>query len=90
MKGKIRTPQKVNQIPENAQWLGGIGAGSWFLLRQEENYKISRYSEDGDLECEGFFEVNDSDFQFNRPFEFTYLSHCKECTIFQNNKKVLP
>ena len=89
MKNKIRAPQRANLIPENAQWLGGVGAGSWFLLRKEEKYKISRYSEDGDLECESFFEVKASDFQFNQPFEFTYLSHCNQCTIIQNNVKYL-
>jgi len=78
---------KPKNIEETAQLLIGIGASSWFhILKEDENYRIKRYSEEGKEECSRIFTVNDSTFNINNPFKFTYISHCKECTILQNNK----
>ena len=78
---------KPKNIEETAQLLIGIGASSWFhILKEDENYRIKRYSEEGKEECSRIFTVNDSTFNINKPFKFTYISHCKECTILQNNK----
>ena len=78
---------KPKNIEENSQLLKGIGASSWFHISEEgRKYRIKRYSEKGELECSRIFSVNDSNFDINTPFEFTYISHCKECTILQNNK----
>jgi hypothetical protein len=77
---------KPKNIEEIAQLLTGIGASSWFhISKEEENYRIKRYSEEGKEECSRIFTVNDSTFNINKPFKFTYISHCKECTILQNN-----
>tara|TARA_B100000900_G_scaffold129543_1_gene109558 strand:+ start:4417 stop:4701 length:285 start_codon:yes stop_codon:yes gene_type:complete len=81
-------PERLKSIPNEAQWLGGIGAGSWFVLIKESNkYCIQRYSSKGILECEGTFNVNDSSFNINETYAFTYLSHCSLCTVIQKNKK---
>ena len=33
-------PNKLKNIPEKSQWLGGIGAGSWFYIeKKDENYE---------------------------------------------------
>jgi len=78
---------KPKNIEETAQLLTGIGASSWFhISKEEENYRIKRYSEEGKEECSRIFTVNDSTFNINKPFKFTYISHCKECTVLQNNK----
>ena len=78
---------KPKNIEETAQLLIGIGASSWFhILKEDENYRIKRYSEEGKEECSRIFTVNDSTFNINKPFKFTYISHCKECTVLQNNK----
>ena len=78
---------KTKNIEETAQLLIGIGASSWFhILKEDKNYRIKRYSEEGKEECSRIFTVNDSTFNINKPFKFTYISHCKECTILQNNK----
>ena len=54
-------PHKLKNIPEKAQWLGGVGAGSWFYIeKKDENYEISRFSPKGDLECRGVFKTEDS------------------------------
>ena len=78
---------KPKNIEETAQLLKGIGASSWFhVSKEEKNYRITRHSEEGTEECSRIFVVNDSTFNINKPFKFTYISHCKECTILQNNK----
>ena len=81
----LSPPQKNKTIPESSQWLGGIGAGSWFhLSKQKDKYKIERFSEIGELECSSLFKVNNSSFDINKDYKFTYLSHCSLCTIIQN------
>jgi hypothetical protein len=85
MKGKIIASKKVNTIPDKAQWLGGTGVGSWFILEKEgKSYRIKRFSEEGNLECSGLFELQTQGFDILKHFQFTYLSHCQQCNILQN------
>ena len=81
---KTETPQN---IPDNSQWLTGIGSGSWFCITKESSlFKINRFSKLGVLECSGLFEINKSGFKLEEQYTFTYLSHCLLCTIIQKNK----
>lgn len=74
-------------ISKKAQLIEGVGASSWFTIIQEENlYRIERFSPEGELECSKLFEVNPNNFDINDHYQFTYLSHCKECTITQNDQ----
>jgi hypothetical protein len=78
---------KPLNIEKTAQLLKGTGASSWFHIAEENgSYRIKRYSEEGIIECSRIFSVDDSTFNINTPFKFTYISHCKECTVLQNNK----
>mgnify|MGYP001480771109 CR=1 FL=1 len=79
------------KIPENisakAQLVEGIGASSWFtIFTEEEFFRIERFSLEGELECSRLFKVEPNTFDIKSPYEFTYLSHCKECTVIQNKK----
>ena len=77
--------KRPENISEKAQLISGIGASSWFTILQENKaYRIERFSVDGELECSRLFDAKPSSFDVNKLFEFTYLSHCKECTIIQN------
>ena len=77
---------KPNNIPTDSQLLKGIGASAWFHISEEEtNFRIKRFSEEGKLECSRIFSINNTDFNIHSPFQFTYTSHCKKCTIIQNN-----
>ena len=77
--------KRPENIPAKAQLISGIGASSWFTIKQEnKDYRIERFSPNGELECSRLFFTTTSSFDINKPFEFTYLSHCKECTIIQN------
>ena len=84
---KLEKPNIPSHIPSTSQWLSGIGAGSWFAISKEgEQYRIKRFSAEGTLECDRLFVSETKGFDIKEIFEFTYLSHCKECTITQNNK----
>ena len=81
----LTPPIKNEKTPKESQWLGGIGAGSWFhLSKQNDKYKIERFSEIGELECSKLFNVDKASFDINLEYKFTYLSHCTLCTIIQN------
>jgi hypothetical protein len=84
----IRKPKiKGKLVPKESQWISGVGAGSWFAIhKQEELYKIERFSIKGELECSGLFIVKPEGFNIENDFSFTYLSHCKSCTIIQEKK----
>tara|TARA_B110000444_G_C18795829_1_gene574810 strand:+ start:931 stop:1215 length:285 start_codon:yes stop_codon:yes gene_type:complete len=84
---KLEKPNLPTNIPSSSQWLSGIGAGSWFTISKDENkYRIKRFSSEGTLECDRLFVSKIKGFDIKGIFEFTYISHCKECTIIQNNK----
>ena len=71
-------------ISEKAQLIEGIGASSWFtIVAEKERYRIERFSEEGELECSRLFQAYPNTFDINLRYEFTYISHCKECTIIQ-------
>ena len=77
------------EIPKNisqkAQLIEGTGASSWFTISVEkDHYRIERFSLEGELECSRIFEVKPNIFDINLAYKFTYISHCKQCTIIQN------
>ena len=79
--------KRPENITDTAQLISGIGASSWFTINQEnKHYRIERFSPEGKLECSRLFYPTPSSFDINKPFVFTYLSHCKECTIIQNGQ----
>ena len=78
---------KPANIQETAQLIKGIGASSWFTIKSEGNlYRIERFSPEGELECSRLFRAEPNTFDINHEHEFTYISHCKECTILQNDR----
>ena len=80
------SPDSPKNIPIESQWLGGIGAGSWFDIKQQDKlFKIDRFSKDGVLECTALFNIDKPGLDLDEKYKFAYLSHCKLCTITQNN-----
>lgn len=88
LKGVLPEPVRPGNVPGNAQWLAGEGAGSWFSISQSKTgkYCVSHFSPDGKLECEGVFAIaNNQRFKIDEPYRFDYLSHCRKVIISQNN-----
>lgn len=91
LKNVLPAPSLPPNLSNQAKWLAGEGAGSWFDImptKKEQTYYIKRYSPDGVLECEGFFESN-TFFDVHDAFKIGYLSHSKQITILQNNQIIL-
>ena len=79
--------EKPQNIDSSSQLIKGIGASSWFTIKSERDlYRIERFSPEGELECSRLFSAEPNTFNINHEYEFTYISHCKECTILQNDR----
>lgn len=80
-------PKRVENLPKNAQWLAGEGAGSWFYITKANNgFVITRFSPEGKVECTGIFKCkNVQSFSIQEPYQYTHLSHCKTVNIIQNS-----
>lgn len=86
--GTLPVPEKPATITENAQWISGEGAGSWFVIELNDTFlKVARYSEKGVLECSGFYQ-NQKAIQMvqkSKTFWVTYPSNCNVVTLLVND-----
>ncbi len=82
----LPAPKIPASLGEDANWLAGEGAGSWFQIAHIDGiiFKISRYSSVGKLECEGFF-VGEN-INLSEPYAFTYPSHCQRVSLLQDGR----
>lgn len=86
--GRRIPSEKVGLIPDNAKWLSGEAGGAWFEIQKEEDqYRIKRYSLDGELDCDRIFNLNNtSDFDPTQPYEIKHTSHCAKVRTEQNRE----
>jgi len=82
--GKIDEWPRPAHISESAQWLGGIGEGVWFEIKNDmEGYEIRRYHSSGKLDY-AVIARPDHLFDNDRPFELTYQVHYEKHVIIQD------
>lgn len=87
----LPSPERHPNIPENAQWLSGEGAGSWFVFEIENTLlKVIRYSVYGVIECTGLYENKDAItlLKNKNSYKITYPSNCKTVSIKVNETVV--
>ncbi len=87
----LPSPERHYLIPDNAQWLSGEGAGSWFDFNFEGTLlKVTRYSPQGEIECMGLYENPEAiEFLKNRhSFSITYPSHCRTVSVKINDSEI--
>ncbi len=80
----LPVPERHPNIPENAQWLSGEGAGSWFVFEVESTFlKVTRYSPLGVVECTGMYGNKDAIKLLKTQISFTvsYPSNCKVVSL---------
>ena len=84
-------PPRNGKIPENAQWLSGEGAGSWFDFKvQNSHLKVTRYSPEGVIECIGLYETPDTHGLLpDHTFQITYPSNCKVVSLTKKDAELL-
>lgn len=84
----LKSPTKKSGIPQNAQWLSGEGAGSWFFLEQTNEWlKMSRFSPNGALECTSEFKTENK-IPKMEDIQITYPSNCSKITLLIKDKKL--
>ncbi len=78
LKSTLPQPERHPDIPVDAQWLGGEGAGSWFVMEvQSKLLKVTRYSPEGIVECNGLYEGSNGQLPDpNGLFTVDYPSNC--------------
>lgn len=88
LKTTLSAPVRNPSIPEDAQWLSGEGAGSWFHIESKGSFfNIFRFSPEGNMECRGLFSIrNEQYLDMDSDYSITYLSHCNQVRIIQNDK----
>ncbi len=80
-----------SSLIKNAHFLSGIGSSAYFKLNNslEGNlYEIIRYTEYGEEDFRGLFEVTKHSFNVSEEYYFVYDSNCKYCHIEQHGKKI--
>ncbi len=89
---EIKNNHVVNPsgVMNNAHFLSGIGSSAYFVLNDHEKenvYEIRRYTEYGEEDFRGFFEVKGA-FAISQEYAFVYDSNCKYCHVQQNGKRI--
>jgi hypothetical protein len=81
-------PALPDNLPTNAQWLAGEGAGSWFVLdlKSARILYAERFDPSGRLECAGSFKLLSERMpDLSIPLSVTYPSHCATVTLAQRD-----
>lgn len=81
------TPKTVHHVHEQAQWLGGIGAGAWFELHDTDTadkYRFRRISAYGHIDVDGLYRINNTAFNYHQAYTFVHYSNCAFYHIEQN------
>ncbi len=76
---------------KEAKWLSGEGAGSWFLIHNEDKARgifiVARFSSEGHYECGGYYKAK-KPFNSMTDYDLTYPCHCMTITVEQENEIV--
>jgi hypothetical protein len=90
----IEAQEQPKNVPEKAQWLGGLGEGNWINIKEENIDGVScirviSYYYDGIVNYDTIVAVKDGhDFDVNTSFEVTYDCSRLFITVIQNGRKV--
>ena len=89
---KILPPpdERPSHLPLTGKWLSGEGAGSWFVIeetRTKLQYRITRLSPGGMIECEGDY-ITNYPIKLDEEFLMDYPSHCAKVAISQFGRRI--
>lgn len=76
---------------KNLQKLEGIGSSAYFeIVREtalpENHFRMKRYNDSLVEDFDGIY--YSTDFDIDKPYQFTYDSHCAFCHVIQEGKKI--
>ncbi len=82
---------RPTSVALQGKWLGGQGAGAWFVLSSEQGglIRVKRYTPSGLLDSDGVFKhAAGPDLCLKTDFEIAYLSHCLEVNVMQKEERI--
>ncbi len=85
---KTNAPLDRLNVSSNAQWLGGIGAGAWYELKNisPNGIEVARTQGTGLLDYSYQFIGPSNNLDFEKEYKFEYGSHGSKVIISQNGK----
>ena len=88
---QFNAPKLHENILENAQWLGGMGAGAWFTVipQNATSILVKRQQKDGFTDYESVFEVQQGNFNPTIGFKVAYGSNYQKTILVQNNRHII-
>ena len=88
----LKTPDRHEKILAHAQWLPGLGEGTWLSLlpfdEKEKLYRIIAQGADGELEYDFVGNIEDGEIDLHSPFRFVYGTTRLWATIAQGDKLI--
>ncbi len=88
--GAMEAGARPGQLPETAQWLGGVGEGAWYTLEAYDHhghFLVSRFTGQGEQEYSQVFYTQEP-FDAQRPFQIAYDSHLLFTTVQQEGRRI--
>lgn len=88
--GAMEAGARPSHLPDNAQWLGGVGEGAWYTLETyggQGHFLVSRFTERGEEEYSHVYYTAES-FDPRSPFQITYDSHLLFTTVLQGGRRI--
>lgn len=89
--GQTLKPERPSRLPQQVQWLGGIGEGAWYHIelvnQQELHYRMSRYEADGTPIYSAIYRA-DTAWAVDLPYEITYNTEYRFATIVQQGTTI--
>ncbi len=82
-------PKHIEIKSHHAQWLDGIAAGAWFELHLtdvEHEYRFRRVSPHGNIDVDGLYKVDNTNFNYQETYSFVHYSNCAFYHIEQQQK----
>jgi len=88
-RGSVEPDLKLYNSPIG-QWLGGVGSGAWFELKELNSsckkYLLIRRNVAGIIDFQAEFKPTENGFSIKDSFEFQFGSNCKQCFVKQKNR----
>ncbi len=87
--GYIQEPNRLSTLPDTAQWIGGMGEGCWFSIKNlDSHYEIQRFSIHGEIDYAVMANPNIA-FDAEIPFSFTFDIQHHRHILEQNGRKIV-
>ncbi len=85
--GNMLEPERPKEVPAQANWLSGVGAGAWFHIEKTskpDEFRGQRYDACGTIRYSHIFRLQSGQFDAQRPYELVHDCHAERKTVLQD------